>query len=120
MIGENIAFFRKKNNLSQIELSRFIGVTRACVSQWELNKRTPNIYECKKIASVLNVSILDIIGNEFDIRQNQPKYTKQQKNCINMLMQLDSNQLDRIEAYLTAQVDAKEENIKERREWENV
>lgn len=101
MIGEKIAFYREKNNLTQIQLAKHLDVTRACVSQWELNKRTPNIYDCKKIARVLNVSISDILCDELDIKQKDYQYSEKQKNCIDMLMQLDDDLLNLAEVYLS-------------------
>lgn len=103
MLGEKIAIYREKNNLSQTQLAKYLGISRACISQWELNKRTPNIYDCKKISRVLNVSVIDLIGDEFDMKQNevQSHYTEQQKNCIDMLMQLDDELLNLAEIYLS-------------------
>ncbi len=103
MLGEKIAIYREKNNLSQTQLAKYLGVSRACISQWELNKRTPNIYDCKKISRVLNVSVIDLIGDEFDMKQNevQSHYTEQQKNCIDMLMQLNDELLNLAEIYLS-------------------
>lgn len=101
MIGEKINNFREKNNLSQTELGKRLHVTRACVSQWELNKRTPSFNDCIKIAEALNISLYDLVddGKQQDTINSQP--TTQQKNCIDMIMQLDEELLSKAEIYLT-------------------
>lgn len=115
MLGEKIKKLRIKNHIKQEDICNYFKVARGTVSMWETNKREPDIATLKKLANYFNVSIDYLVENETDTTkiQLQPQYTEQQKNCIDMLMQLTQKQLDRVEAYLTAQIDAKEEIKKE-------
>ncbi len=61
MIGKNIKFFREKKNITQSELADKLCVTRQAVSNWENGKTEPDIEMLNKIASVLEISIEELI-----------------------------------------------------------
>ena len=42
-IGEKIAYYRKKNNWSQLDLSLITGITRGQISRLELDKNSPRL-----------------------------------------------------------------------------
>lgn len=52
---------RLANNMSQIELSKKVGVTDSAICQYESGKRTPNIKMLKKIATVFNCSVDELL-----------------------------------------------------------
>lgn len=53
----NIQKMRKKAGLTQDELGKMLNVTQTAISQYESEKRSPDIYMAKAIAKILNVSI---------------------------------------------------------------
>ena len=57
MFGERLKSLRTNDNLTQEELGKKLGVTKMVVSNWELNKGTPNYETLKKIADIFSVSI---------------------------------------------------------------
>ena len=61
-IGERIAFFRKKNGLTQKELSEEIGVNRTLIANYELGRA--HVYDdtLASIAMALNVSADILLG----------------------------------------------------------
>ena len=48
---------RTENNLSQAELSEYLGITRSALSHYELGHRNLTMTSLKKLAIVFNVSI---------------------------------------------------------------
>lgn len=106
MLSNNIKQLRKKNNIKQEDICNYFNVARGTVSMWETGKREPDVSTLKLLAKYFNVTVDYLIGNEYKITEVQPQQTAQQKNCIEMIMQLNQGQLDRVEAYLTAQIDA--------------
>lgn len=63
-IAANIARLRKENSLTQEELARFLGVTKASVSKWECGQSCPDIELLARIASYFDISIDALVGYE--------------------------------------------------------
>ncbi|MEG2007156.1 MAG: helix-turn-helix transcriptional regulator [Raoultibacter sp.] len=63
-LGNSLFHARKKNGLSQEEVSEKIGVSRQTISKWETNETIPDIYQSKKMARLYGISLDDLI--EFD------------------------------------------------------
>lgn len=61
MVGKNIKSFREQKNITQTELAEKLNVTRQAVSNWENEKTEPDIETLHKIASVLEVSVEELI-----------------------------------------------------------
>lgn len=57
IIAQNIAFFRKKMNMSQTELAKKLEYSNKNISKWELAETTPDIFTLKKLAKIFNVSL---------------------------------------------------------------
>lgn len=64
-IGNKILQLRKKNGLSQEQLGEKVSVTRQTISNWELESTTPNPEQLKLLSGVLNVSVDELLGNNF-------------------------------------------------------
>ena len=60
-IGNNVRFLRKKANLSQIDLAVAAGIDRAYLSEIENGHRNITIMLLQNLATVLNVSIEDLL-----------------------------------------------------------
>lgn len=63
MFGKKIKFYRQRNGLTLTELANSTGLTKAAISQYENNKRTPSEELIEKIADYLGVSVLDLLEN---------------------------------------------------------
>ncbi len=61
MINENIRTFRENKNITQSELAERLFVTRQAVSNWENGKTEPDIDTLNKIATVLEISVEELI-----------------------------------------------------------
>ena len=57
MFGDNLARFRKENNMSQELLAEMLGVTRQSVAKWESGRSYPEADKLIKLGSVFKVSI---------------------------------------------------------------
>lgn len=67
ILASNIAFFRKKMNLSQTELADLLQYSNKNISKWEQAETTPDIFTLKKLADIFGVSIdtlLSPLSNE--------------------------------------------------------
>ena len=66
MIGDNIKFYRKKNQLTQDDTAAACNVTRQAVSKWENGKTQPDIQTLSMLAGTLEVSEEDLIYGPSD------------------------------------------------------
>lgn len=60
-IGERLRTLRKEAGLTQKELGEKLGVSASMVGQYETNIRKPKLETLKKIATVLDISILELV-----------------------------------------------------------
>lgn len=65
-LGENIKKLRKNKGLSQNKLSEITKISIASIQRYESGKRQPNIQTVNKFAQALNVSLDDLVGNEYN------------------------------------------------------
>lgn len=65
--GDRIAHLRTKKKLTQAELAKRIGITRASLSHYEKNRREPDYETLKRIADFFDVSTDYILGRDKDI-----------------------------------------------------
>ena len=62
-IGSKLKTLRKGRGLSQLELSYRLGLSRATISNYETNRRSPHLSELRRFANFYGVS-LDYFGVE--------------------------------------------------------
>lgn len=80
-LGNKIIKLRKKEKISQEQLSEKLGVTRQTISNWELNVTKPDIIQIKKISEVFNISIDDLLDNNIrDILEKKITNTEKLTN----------------------------------------
>ena len=77
-LGNNILKLRKKSGLSQEQLGEKIKVSRQTISNWEIDKTSPNSEQLKMISKELNISIDELLTN--DIKLKEEILNKSQKN----------------------------------------
>ena len=66
-LGARIAKLRNINGMSQDELSQIIGISRPSLAQIEQGNRNIKVDELKKMSEVLNVSMDEIMSDNFSI-----------------------------------------------------
>ena len=68
-IGERIAELRTKQNMSQVQLSKLLDVSRQAVSKWENDQAAPDTITLIQVADLLDVDVEYLATG----RINQPK-----------------------------------------------
>jgi len=78
-LAENIVQLRHKYKITQEDLAKFLGVTKASISKWENGQSYPDIVHLPKLASYFDISIDQLFGY-------QPQMTKEKiKECYQEL-----------------------------------
>ncbi len=68
--GAAIKELREKNNVTQLQLARKIGVTDKTISKWETGKGYPDITLLEPIADALSVSVTELISGNMVYNSN--------------------------------------------------
>jgi transcriptional regulator with XRE-family HTH domain len=63
-IGENLIRKRKEKGITQDELARFIGVSKASVSKWETGHSYPDVVFLPQLAAYFDISLDELMGYE--------------------------------------------------------
>ncbi|MBQ7307162.1 MAG: helix-turn-helix transcriptional regulator [Clostridia bacterium] len=66
IIGQNISAYRKKYNMTQLELAEKINYSDKSISKWEKGDGVPDIYVLKALADIFNVTVNDLITTHED------------------------------------------------------
>jgi AbrB family looped-hinge helix DNA binding protein len=72
MIGKNLQKLRKMMNLTQEALAEKVGVARQTIAKWETEESTPDLEMSGRLASVLEVSLDDLVNAPEDELDNRP------------------------------------------------
>jgi transcriptional regulator with XRE-family HTH domain len=59
-----LKLFRKKANLTQLEIAKILNVTNTCYAAWEQGRNQPGIESLKKLAKIFNITVDELIGSE--------------------------------------------------------
>lgn len=85
-LGDTIAYYRKKKNLTQLELAEFIGVTDKAVSKWERDLSSPDVITISKLAEIFGISSGDLLSpNRENNRENERRMMN--KDLIHLILQ---------------------------------
>ena len=84
MIGDNIKFYRKKNQLTQDDIAEACNVTRQAVSKWENGTGTPDIANLMAIlCNELEITVNELLSGE---RVSEEDYLKKaEENMVNLV-----------------------------------
>lgn len=63
-LGEKISNLRKREAMSQEELSEKVGVARQTISKWELDETAPDIKQAQELSQIFHISLDELVGNE--------------------------------------------------------
>lgn len=63
-LGNRIAFYRKKLNITQEALARQLGVTNQAVSKWESDQCCPDVMLLPKLAEIFSITMDELFGRE--------------------------------------------------------
>lgn len=65
-LGARIKYFRNRDNLTQEELAKAVGVATITIRQYESGAREPNTSMIEKISEVLNIGTVFLLPDDYD------------------------------------------------------
>ncbi len=81
-LGQKIVEGRKIKKLSQEKFAEKMGCTRQMVSRWELDQSVPRTQKIKKISSILDISIEELMGEKYS--KNNTSNNSTSKKPVNI------------------------------------
>lgn len=98
-LGEKQSTLRKQANLTQADLAKKLNVSRQAVAKWENGVGLPDIDNLKKLSSIFNVKIDDLLNYKIEDIKLEPDATEERidkekskfKNVDNFILQIFSN-----------------------------
>lgn len=86
LLSENIKRLRQSEGLNQVELSKKLGVTKQCVSNWENDNVVPSIEMLVKIADFFKVTTDYLLGRDEKASIDVSKLTNEQVAHISLIV----------------------------------
>lgn len=71
LIGKNIAFFRKANNMTQESLSEYLGINRAELSYYETGERNPPLNILNKLSDLFQIELIELLEMQEEDRKER-------------------------------------------------
>ena len=91
-IAKNIIFYRKKNNMTQLDLANALSYSDKAVSKWERGVAIPDLIVLIRLSELFNISLTDLIGDKIEtnisdesIDDEREKYIKSKHKLITAL-----------------------------------
>jgi transcriptional regulator with XRE-family HTH domain len=76
-VAENIAFYRKRNGLTQAELAEKLNYSDKAISKWERGDGLPDLVVLNEMADIFGINI-----NDFTVTGKRRRYTIIKRNKI--------------------------------------
>ena len=73
-VAKNIATYRKKLNLTQLQLADKLNYSDKAVSKWERGEAVPDIYILHELSVLFGISVDELIGMPAPEVKKEPKY----------------------------------------------
>lgn len=61
VIGDNITYYRKKMNLTQLELAEKLGYSDKSISKWERKEGIPSVFVLQELSAFFGITLNDIV-----------------------------------------------------------
>lgn len=105
-VGNRIKYERERMDISQLELGKIVGVTKQCVSGWEVGRTTPDVVTLNELAKLFGISLIDFLNENFeddkriDLPKESNKFTERELRIISRLRTLPNEYFTAIELLL--------------------
>lgn len=83
-LAQNLAHFRKSNNLTQAELAEKLNYSDKAVSKWERAESVPDLYVLKQIADFYGVTIDELISAPSTVNAQKSNSNRKTRSIIAM------------------------------------
>ena len=87
-VGNNIKKIRKEKNISQKDMAKKLNMPSSTYSNYENNNREPNAATLRRIASILNVDLSDLLNINNSDNDASEKYLSDDINTIEVIENL--------------------------------
>ena len=71
MLSKNLKIFRKRKGLMQENVAETLNVVRQTISKWEKGISVPDADMLIKLAEILDVSVIELIGSDVTDEKNE-------------------------------------------------
>lgn len=95
-IGELLAMYRKKLELTQREVAEALNIDRSTYTCYEIGKTEPNIETITKLAKIFNVSVVDLFRIDGDDSTQAAEIGASGKQTENKLKFYDLNESEKL------------------------
>lgn len=112
-LGQRIKGLRVGKSMSQVELGKLVNVGNTTVSQWESNKRVPDVATVNQLARVFDISVDYLLGNDKARELPQTVAPYLPEGFTELSPEAKKEVLDYID-YVMVKYTKKEENKKEK------
>lgn len=75
-LGNSLFNARKRSGYSQEEIAAKLGVSRQTISKWETSETVPDIYQAKKLASIYNISLDELVSYDIEVKEIEEAINK--------------------------------------------
>ena len=91
MVADRIKNLREQHLLTQMELSKKLGITRSSVNAWEMGLSTPTTQYIVALSKLFHVSADYILGIKPDLSITMKGYTPEETALVLNLMKYIDN-----------------------------
>ena len=81
-LGEKLSMYRRNSGMTQQELGEQLSISAQAISKWENDLSEPDISTLKKLSSVFNVSMVELLDIEEKEETPQPVMSEDEVNDI--------------------------------------
>ncbi|UTH13878.1 helix-turn-helix domain-containing protein [Macrococcus equipercicus] len=75
-VGNQIRYYRKEQNLSQMELAEKIFVSSQTISNWENERSYPDLHNLIELATLFDVSLDQLVKGDVKVMRNAVDHSK--------------------------------------------
>lgn len=86
LVSENLQYYRKLNNLTQLQLAEILNYSDKSVSKWERGESLPDLYIMQTLATLYGITINDFVVEE----KTKPVHKKKNNNLLITLIAVGS------------------------------
>lgn len=78
VVSENLQYYRKINNLTQLQLAEILNYSDKSISKWERGESFPDLFVLVNIAKTFGITLNDLVSQ----KKVTPKNKKKQNNLL--------------------------------------